>query len=90
LVDLIRPYISETQDEKALKRDVRKVIARAEEISVLYRLPNRSEVVYRVEPIIRARIPLNKLQELLTRLTALSKGGPASEENEEHSEKEES
>jgi hypothetical protein len=63
----LRPYLAESSDDKALKREVKRVITRVEEISVLYRLPNRSEVIYRVEPIIRARIPLAQLQELLTR-----------------------
>ena len=73
LIDLIRPYVNETQDEKALKRDVKKIITRVEDISILYRLPNRTDVIYRVEPIIRARIPIAHLQELLMRLKTLSK-----------------
>lgn len=88
LTELLRPYISETPDEKALKREVRKVIARVEEISVLHRLPNRSDVVYRVEPIIRARIPLAHLQELLGRLKDLAKAGASPEENGDAEEKE--
>lgn len=87
LIDLMRPYLSETQDDKALKREVRKIITRVEEIGVIHRLPNRSEVVYRVEPIIRARIPLNQLQELLARLKEISKGGPLTDESAEEVEK---
>jgi hypothetical protein len=87
LIDLLRPYLSETQDDKALKREVRKIITRVEEIGVLYRLPNRSEVVYRVEPIIRARIPLNQLQELLGRLKEISTGGPLTDESAQETEK---
>ena len=83
LIDLLRPYLSETQDDKALKRDVKKIITRVEEIGVIRRLPNRSEVVYRVEPIIRARIPLNQLQTLLARLKEISKGDALAEENVE-------
>lgn len=73
IISLMRPYMPEISDDKALKREVKKVVARAEEINVLRRLPNRSEVIYRVEPIIRARIPLSQLQELLQRLKDLSK-----------------
>lgn len=87
LIDLLRPYLSETQDDKALKREVKKVIARVEEIGVIHRLPNRSEVVYRVEPILRARISLSQLQELLARLKEISKGGPLADENGEEAEK---
>lgn len=82
LIELLKPYMPESHDDKALKRDVRKVVARVEEIAVLYRLPNRSETVYRVEPIIRARIPIAQLQELLSRLTELSKAPTADEESE--------
>ena len=87
LIDLLRPYLSETQDDKALKREVKKVIARVEEIGVIHRLPNRSEVVYRVEQILRARISLSQLQELLARLKEISKGGPLADENGEETEK---
>jgi len=88
LVGLIRPYFSETQDEKALKRDIRKAITRVEEIGVLYRLPNRSEIIYRVEPIVRARIPLNQLQELLSRLKEIGKGQGTAVDDEPHDESE--
>ena len=87
LIDLLKPYLSETQDDKALKREVKKVITRVEEIGVIHRLPNRSEVVYRVEPILRARIPLSRLQERLTRLKEISEGGPLADENGEEAER---
>lgn len=91
IISLMRPYMPEINDDKALKREVKKVVTRAEEINVLRRLPNRSEVIYRVEPIIRARIPLSQLLELLQRLKELSKNAdretgetdPADEESNE-------
>jgi hypothetical protein len=88
LIGLMRPYLSETQDDKALKREVRKVITRIEEISVLHRLPNRSEMIYRVEPIVRARITLNQLQELLSRLKEISKNGASADEGDDEKDKE--
>ena len=87
LVELLRPYLAESSDDKALKREVKRVITRVEEISVLYRLPNRSEVIYRVEPIIRARIPLAQLQELLARLKNLGNSETVAEEQGEGEEK---
>jgi hypothetical protein len=74
LIELLRPYMAETQDEKALNREVRRVIKRLEEIGVIHQLLNRSETIYRVEPIIRARIPIAQLQELLIRLKEYSTG----------------
>jgi hypothetical protein len=88
LIDLLRPYILEIQDDKALKREIRKVILRVEEISVLHRVPNRSEVIYRVEPIIRARIPLKHLQELLSRLKEISNIGAEADDNGDEATKE--
>jgi hypothetical protein len=90
LIDLLRPYISETQDDKALKREVKKVITRVEEIGVLHRLPNRSEVIYRVEPIVRARIPLSQLQKLLARLKEISKVGMSEDDDGDFREKDQS
>jgi hypothetical protein len=89
IINLMRPYLPETSDDKALKREVRKVITRVEEISVLRRLPNRSEVIYRVEPIVRARIPLSQLQELLARLKEITKTGASEVCYSDESEKEE-
>lgn len=88
IIGLIRPYMPEISDDKALKREVKKVVTRVEEISVLRRLPNRSEVIYRVEPIIRARIPLSQLQELLHRLKELSKPGAREAEGVDATDKE--
>lgn len=88
LVELLRSYIPETTDDKARKREVKRVVARVEEISVLYRLPNRSDVIYRVEPIIRARIPLAHLQELLTRLKELGTTAASDGDNGDTTEKE--
>jgi hypothetical protein len=85
IIDLMRPYMPETHDDKALKREVKKVIARLEEIGVLHKLPNRSEVVYRVEPIVRARIPLSQLQELLSRLREINSSAVVSDDESEES-----
>lgn len=74
LVDLLRPYLPDMNDDKMLKKEVKKTISRVEEIGVLHRLPNRSEVIYRVEPIIRARIQISQLQELSLRLKEIIKG----------------
>ena len=57
---------------------------------MLFRSQNRSEVIYRVEPIIRARIPLSQLQELLSRLKEISRAGTLEAEDVEETEKEES
>jgi hypothetical protein len=88
LVALLKPYMPENPDDKALKRDVKKVVTRIEEIGVLHRLQNRSEVIYRVEPIVRARISIAQLQELLNRLKELSKAATPAEDATESGDKE--
>lgn len=91
LMLLLRPYMHDIpDDDKALKREVKKVIARVEEISVLHRLPNRLDVIYRVEPIVRARIPIAQLLELLARLKDLSKAATNSAEDGDNGDKEQS
>ncbi|MBA4148338.1 MAG: DUF4194 domain-containing protein [Verrucomicrobia bacterium] len=82
LNDLLRPYLPESFDEKAQRREIRKIINRVEEIGVLHKMPNRSEALYRVEPIIRARIPIDQIQNLLEQLKSCSesKDGSISEE----------
>lgn len=88
IIGLMRPYMPEMNDDKALKREVKKVVSRVEEINVLRRLHNRSEIIYRVEPIIRARVPLSQLQELLQRLKDLSKVADRENGEADHADKE--
>ena len=83
IVDMIHPFMPETPDQKKLHREVSKIINRLEEIGVLHKLANRSEDIYRVEPIIRARISIDALQTLLARLVEHNKGhtdAPVAEE----------
>lgn len=83
IIEILQPFMPETSDQKKLRREVSKVINRLEEIGVLHKLANRSEDIYRVEPIIRAKIPIESLQTLLARLVAhnQAKGAEASEES---------
>lgn len=83
IVELLKPFMPETPDQKRLHREVSKSINRLEEIGVLHKLANRSEDIYRVEPIIRAKIPIESLQTLLARLVAhnQAKGVDTSEES---------
>jgi len=46
---------------------------------VLRRLPNRSDVIFRVEPILRTKLPVEEIKALRDRLVAA--GRSSSEEN---------
>jgi hypothetical protein len=76
IIDMLSPFMPETTDQKKLRREVSKVIGRLEEVGVLHKLANRAEDIYRVEPIIRARISIEALQTLLARLVEHNKGKP--------------
>jgi len=83
IIEMLQPFMPETSDQKKLRREVSKVISRLEEIGVLHKLTNRSEDIYRVEPIIRAKIPIESLQTLMTRLVAHNQTKGAEETSEE-------
>lgn len=76
IVDMLSPFMAETTDQKRLHREVGKVISRLEDVGVLHKLANRAEDIYRVEPIIRARISIEALQTLLARLVEHNKAKP--------------
>jgi hypothetical protein len=79
IIDMIHPFMPEISDQKKRDREVGKLINRLEEIGVLHKLANRTEGIYRVEPIIRARISIDALQALLARLVDHNKGKPDAE-----------
>jgi len=67
---LLRPHLKEDDDEKALMRRIRDAVVRLDEIGVVRKQNNRGENLYRVEPIIKARIPVHQLQALLEQIKA--------------------
>lgn len=68
LTDLLRPYFAETHNEKKLDDRVARVIGRLVDIGVLRKLKNRSEAIYRVEPILKAKLPAEQIKEVRDRL----------------------
>jgi uncharacterized protein DUF4194 len=80
LVKLLSPFMPELSDQKKLTREVHKVIARLLEVGVLHKLANRSDAIFRVEPIIRARITIDALQKLLARLVEHNNGKAEADE----------
>lgn len=68
LTELLRPYYADTHNEKKLNERVSRVINRLVEIGILRRLNNRAEAIYRVEPILKAKLPAEAIQEVRQRL----------------------
>jgi hypothetical protein len=83
LMDLLRPYYGETHNEKKLNERAARVITRLVELGILRKLKNRSDSIYRVEPIIKAKLPAEQIKEVRDRLAGID-----AELNEEETEDE--
>ncbi|MCC5840586.1 MAG: DUF4194 domain-containing protein [Opitutales bacterium] len=77
LTDWIRPYFPESNNEKKLMDSVHALIRRFQQLGLLTALKNRSEPIYRVEPIIKAKLPPDKIEEVRARLTGEATTGEA-------------
>lgn len=73
LIDLARPYYAETHNEKKLNEGVSRVVARLVDIGVLRKLRNRSETIYRVEPILKAKLSAERIRDVRDRLSEVAK-----------------
>ena len=87
ILAFMRPYCGETGNEKKVEMKIRAAVTRLSDLSVLRQVPNRSEVIYRVEPILRAKLPVDQIEAIRDRLKGqLGLEDNAGEENEEDSE----
>ncbi len=89
LLDLQRPYFPDAANEKKTEDRMGRTISRLVDLGVLRRLKNRSEDIYRVEPILRAKLPVERIREIRDRLSA-HLGEAPSQENDETAEEENS
>jgi len=83
LLDLLRPYFPESSNEKKVEERMSRTVSRLVELGVLRKVKNRSEDIYRVEPILRAKLPAEEIREIRDRLKANLR-----EENGENEEEE--
>ena len=58
------PYFPELHDEKKVHRQISTIINRFEEWGILKKVKDRDEGLYRVERIIKAKLPPEKLAEV--------------------------
>ncbi|MDQ8194010.1 DUF4194 domain-containing protein [Coraliomargarita sp. SDUM461004] len=70
ILEFMRPYCGETGNEQKIEKKVKAAVARLAELSALRQVPNRSEVIYRVEPILRAKLPVDQIEAIRNRLKA--------------------
>lgn len=80
LADLLRPYYPASTDEKRTEAQISRAITRLKEIGILRPLPNRSETIYRIEPILRTKLPIQELASIRDRLLS-HLGDPPTEED---------
>lgn len=83
LTDCLRPYFPESPNEKKLMDSVHALIRRFQQLGLLTALKNRSEPIYRVEPIIKAKLPPDKIEDLRTRLLGSANDTPANTTDDE-------
>ena len=58
------PYYPELHDEKKIHRQISSLVSRFEEWGILKKVRDREEGLYRVERIIKAKLPPEKLAEV--------------------------
>ncbi|CAA6677379.1 MULTISPECIES: DUF4194 domain-containing protein [unclassified Lentimonas] len=84
--EFMQLYCDETGNEKKIEAKVRAAIARLSELSVLRSVTNRSDVIYRVEPILRAKLPVDQIEAIRDRLKAQLGRDDVADENQEQEE----
>ena len=64
LREIMTPYYPELHDEKKIHRQISSLVSRFEEWGILKKVRDREEGLYRVERIIKAKLPPEKLAEV--------------------------
>ena len=64
LREIMTPYYPELHDEKKIHRQISSLVSRFEEWGILKKVRDRDEGLYRVERIIKAKLPPEKLAEV--------------------------
>lgn len=70
LTEMLRPYYPESNNERKLFEAVQALVRRFDALNLLAPMKNRSEPIYRVEPIIKAKLPPERIEEIRQRLGA--------------------
>lgn len=70
LLELLRPYFPDSSNEKKVEERMARAISRLIELGILRKLRNRTDDIFRVEPILRAKLPVEQIREIRDRLKA--------------------
>lgn len=68
ITEMLRPYYPESNNEKKLYDSVQSLLRRFDILNLIFPMKNRSEPIYRVEPIIKAKLPAEMIAEIRERL----------------------
>lgn len=79
LTEMLRPYYPESNNEKKLFDAVQALVRRFVGLNLLAPMKNRTEPIYRVEPILKAKLPPEMIEEVRQRLGADSAETPDSD-----------
>ncbi len=66
----LAPYCGEGGNEQKVDRQVQAAIRRLTDLGILRAVANRGATIYRVEPILRAKLPVDRIEEIRKRLLA--------------------
>jgi hypothetical protein len=69
LLEMLRPYFPESNNEKKFRARALPLLRRADELNLIFPLKNRTESVYRVEQIIKAKLSPEQISEIRLRLS---------------------
>lgn len=73
ITEMLRPYFPESNNEKKLYDSVQAMLRRFDTLNLIFPMKNRSDPIYRVEPIIKAKLPAEMIAEIRERLAGESK-----------------
>ncbi len=68
ITEMLQPYYPESNNEKKFFEAVQALIRRFDGLNLLTPMRNRSESIFRVEPIIKAKLPPDRIEEIRQRL----------------------
>jgi hypothetical protein len=68
ITEMLRPYYAESNNEKKLYDNVQALLRRFDILNLIFPIKNRSEPIYRVEPIIKAKLSAEMIAEIRERL----------------------
>lgn len=73
ITEMLRPYYPESNNEKKLYDNVQALLRRFDVLNLIFPMKNRTEPIYRVEPIIKAKLSAEMIAEIRDRLAGESK-----------------